>query len=118
MRNTNYVKQTFVAAILYMAFTQIVLADNFSNKINVADNKVILQQYDEAIVIYQDIIDESKSSVIEAYAYYKLGTLYTKLDKLVKAKTEYKKGLISLKNAGQANHKIGDFLIQALDNTG
>ncbi len=105
----NY-KILVLSAVSFCLATFSAMANDFSNQLKIADNKVILQQYKEAENIYQDIISNSKSAVVTAYAHYKLGALYKSQNRVEMAKTEYKKGLSSLKKAGQSNHKIANYL--------
>ena len=100
--------------LLCMGTGQAVYSDDFMEDIEKADKKVILEQYEAAKAIYQDIIDAAEPSVIEAYAYYKLGSLYTKQNQAALARAEYEKGLVSLKEAGESNHQIAAFLTRAL----
>ncbi len=90
------------------------LSGEVSNQIEIADNKLILEQYAEAKEIYQKIINSSEPSVVVAYAHYKLGTVYKRQSDPEMAKKEYKKGLLSLRKAGEANHQIGKYLAQAI----
>ncbi len=90
------------------------LSGQFSDQIEVADNKLILEQFAEAKEIYQKIIDSSEPSVVVAYAHYKLGTVYKRQSDPEMAKIEYENGLLSLKKAGEANHQIGKYLAQAI----
>lgn len=110
---TKYWIPLYMAFILFIG-AQNTLSEDFSDDIEAADEKVILEQYDAAINIYQKIINSSKPSVVVAYAHYKLGTLYKIKNQLQKANTEYEKGLLTLKDAGQPNHQIGKFLVQAI----
>jgi len=104
----------FLGAFLSFGIGQYTLATEYTDDIAIADRKVILEQYEEAKEIYQNIIDSAEPSVVVAYAHYKLGTLYKKQHDPAKAKMEYQKGLTSLKDAGQTNHQIARHLEQAL----
>lgn len=108
----------FLVVALPFMVVQKSFADDYLDEISEADQKVILAQYEDAKKIYKKIISSSDSSVVEAYAHYKLGSLYKRQNELAKAKDEYKKGLLSLKKAGEANHQIGKHLAQALQAVG
>jgi len=106
----------FFSILMLLGISQQALASEDSENIAIADQKVILEQYEEAKEIYQDIIASSEPSVIVAYAHYKLGSLYKRQNDQGKAKQEYKKGLVTLKDSGQSNHQIAKHLSSALTN--
>ncbi|MBL4802978.1 MAG: hypothetical protein JKY45_13920 [Emcibacter sp.] len=118
MKINHKIAMLFFVIFVPFSITQGVCADDYFNDINVADQKVILQEYDEAKKIYNKIIKSADFSVVKAYAHYKLGALYKQQNEFKKAKEEYKKGILSLKNAGQSNHQIGRYLEEALQYTG
>ncbi|MCF8474970.1 MAG: hypothetical protein K9G26_09755 [Emcibacter sp.] len=107
----------FLWVALPFCFINQAFSNEYTNDINVADNKLILEQYEEAKKIYERIINTSDYSVVKAYAHYKLGSLYNRQNENGKAKIEYEKGLVVLKNAGENNHKIGKYLAHALEVT-
>ena len=115
MKKIRCIGMSLLLMFLSFGIAQNTLAGDFDDQIEMADQKLILQQYDEAKKIYQNIIKSSDYSVVEAYAHYKLGSLYKKQNEAILAKEEYKKGLLSLKNAGEANHQIGKYLVKALN---
>ena len=92
----------------------VVAAQDFSSDLKAADNKVILEHYDEAEALYKNIIDHSENATVTAYAQYKLGSLFKRKNEIMKARQEFKKGLDVLSKAGQENHQIGKYLTQAL----
>ena len=104
--------------IVGFGFGQPILAEDFSKSISQADNKVILEQFDEAKKIYKKVIDKSNVPSFVAYAHYKLGALYQKKQKTARAHQEYQKGLDTLFKAGHKNHKIGKYLTQAMKDMG
>ncbi|MBL4893402.1 MAG: hypothetical protein JKY59_00795 [Emcibacter sp.] len=108
----------FTVIFTFYGMGQSAFANNYSDEINAADKKVILEQYEEAKEIYKKIIKSADFSVVEAYAHYKLGALYKRQHELGKAKEEYQKGIISLKKAGESKHQIGKYLAEALLYTG
>lgn len=118
MKVKRFIRRLFLLAFLSFGVAQHALPGDFSGEIEVADNKVILGQYEEAKEIYQKIIRSSGFTVVAAYAHYKMGSLYKRQNKPLKAKEEYEKGLLSLKEAGQANHQIGKYLVRALKISG
>jgi len=113
--NLKY-RVSMLCLVMFLSFgmEQKVFSDGSFSEIDMADRKVILGQYEDAKVIYQKVIETSEQAVVEAYAHYKLGALYKKQSKLSQAKAEYEKGILSLKQAGQSQHKIGKYLTQAL----
>lgn len=104
------------ALVLCLSFgsVQHAMSDDFSEAIIVADQKVVLGQFEDAQKIYQKIVRSSDSTVVAAYAHYKLGALHKRLNDTAKAKEEYTRGLQSLKAAGESNHQIGKHLERAL----
>jgi hypothetical protein len=118
MNSSNVIKLIFFSIFFNFGALQAVSADDFSNKIKVADNKFLVEQYDEAKTIYQNIIQSSDVPAVVAYAHYKLGTLYKRQNRPEKAKLEYKAGLLSLKEAGEPNHQIAKYLTRALQTGG
>lgn len=104
----------FFVMLLPFGVGQTAFCGEFSQEINAADKKVILEQYDDAKEIYQKIIKSADFSVVEAYAHYKLGSLYKRQYEPEKARQEYEMGLQSLKRAGEADHQVGKYLAQAL----
>lgn len=103
-----------LVGILSFGVVQNAMSDDFSDEIKVADHKIVLGEFEDAQEIYQKIVHSSDSSVVAAYAHYKLGALHKRLNDSAKAKEEYSKGLQSLKKAGEANHQIGKYLERAL----
>ncbi|PCI48257.1 MAG: hypothetical protein COB49_06135 [Alphaproteobacteria bacterium] len=114
MELKHYIEMLFLVVLLSFGTVQQALSNDYSEEIKIADRKVILAQYEEAKEIYQNIISSADFSVVEAYAYYKLGSLYKKQNEPLKAKEEYEKGLLSLKKCGKTNHQIGKYLARAL----
>ena len=104
------------AIVLSLSFGSVhhALSDDFFEEIKIADHKVVLGKFADAQEIYQKIIDSSDSSVVAAYAHYKLGMLHKRQNDTTKAKEEYTRGLESLKKAGESNHQIGKYLERAL----
>lgn len=115
MKASYRIGMSFLLMFLFFGTSQQGLTADFSDEIRIADKKVILEQYEEAKVIYQKIISSSDSSVVEAYAHYKLGSVYNRQKKLAKAIEEYEKGLQSLMESGEADHQIGKHLARALN---
>jgi len=116
--NVRHKTGILLLLVISLGFGQAVLADDYTDDINLADKKVILEQYEEAIAIYKDIIQSSGSSIIKAYAHYKLGMLYKRRGDFLVSKSEYEKGMATLKKSGQSSHKIGVFLAKALKSAG
>lgn len=114
MIKKNTILSAICSVIFCLSLGQTALSGDFLLDIDKADKKVILEQYDAAKEIYREIIDTSEPSVVKAYAHYKLGTLFTREKQAKLARSEYEKGLLSLKKAGEYNHQIGNFLTQAL----
>jgi len=118
MKIKSRVVGSFLMIFMSFGVGKQALSRDFSEDINIADRKVILEQYEAAKVIYQRIIASSDFSVVAAYAHYKLGSLHKQQNEPLKAKLEYERGLESLKAAGEDNHQIGRFLLRALQVAG
>lgn len=118
MKVKRRIGMSFLLIFLSAGAAQHALPDDFSGEIKVADQKAIVEQYEDAKDIYQKIIRSSDFSVVEAYAHYQLGSLYKRQNEPAKAKEEYEKGLLSLKECGEANHQIGKYLVRALQVSG
>ncbi len=118
MKLNDRIGMSFLLMFLSFGGSQQAFSEGFYEDIKVADQKVILEQYEEAKVIYQQIISSSDFSIVEAYAHYKLGSLYSRQQEPAKAISEYQKGLQSLKEAGETNHQIGKYLVRAINAEG
>jgi len=108
----------FFGVFLCFGTGQAAVSGDQSEDIRIADQKIIFEKYDEAKEIYQKIIRTSESPVVAAYAHYRLGSLYKRRNEVSKARTEYKKGILSLKKSDMADHQIGKYLTQAIKTTG
>lgn len=116
MKHVN--RAVLFGVFLYFGTGQVAMSGDQSKDIRIADRKIILEKYDEAKEIYQKIIRTSESPVVAAYAHYRLGSLYKRRNEVSKARAEYKKGILSLKQADMADHQIGKYLAQAIRTTG
>lgn len=111
------VRQSLLGVLLIFGLGQEVISGDFSDALKVADRSVILERYDEAREIYNNIIASADSPVVVAYAHYRLGILYKRQKLIQKARQQFMKGLASLKKAGQKNHQIAKYLAQAMNAT-